>query len=576
MLSELPATSDEFLQWNWDDVSAQFEALQAAPLDDASVDAWMAGWTRLSELIGEAYARLYVAVTDHTDDPEIEARFNSYLDRIYQPTQAADQRLKEKLLASGLEPQGFRIPLLKMRSDAEIFRADNLPLQSQERKLSSEYNKIIGAQTVMWERDEVTLQQLRVAQHSPDRGVREHAWRLSAERQLADRQAIDALWARLHNLRLQQAANAGSFLLSGAPDYRAYRWQQMLRLDYTVHDAEVFSRAIEQVAVPAATRMYQKHAGRQPDGRLRPWDLDLDLYPLDMPPLPAYGSVDDLAEKAEDIFRSVDPSLGEYFHTMRIEDLLSIENHKGKAPGAYCTSYAVRKRPFVFMNAVGLDSDVRTILHESGHAFHNYERFRLPYVQQRTPGLEFAEVASMAMELLAAPHLDAGPNAFYGRTDARRFRIAHLERQLAFWPYMAVVDSFQHWIYTHPEQSAGATACDAVWLDLWQHYLPGVDWSGLDAEAMTGWHRKQHIHRSPFYYIEYGLAQLGAVQVWENSLSDPQHALSQYRAALALGGTVTLPELYRAAGARLAFDAETLGKAVDLIERTIASLEAGD
>jgi oligoendopeptidase F len=189
--------------------------------------------------------------------------------------------------------------------------------------------------------------------------------------------------------------------------------------------------------------------------------------------------------------------------------------------------------------------------------------------------LEFAEVASMAMELLAAPYLDAGPNPFYARDDARRFRIAHLERQLAFWPYMAVVDSFQHWVYTHPEQSSEAANCDAAWLDLWRRYLPGVDWSGLDDEAMTGWHRKQHIHRSPFYYVEYGLAQLGSVQVWANALVDPQRALRQYRQALSLGGTVSLPDLYRAAGARLSFDAETLAEAVALIENTIASLEAG-
>jgi oligoendopeptidase F len=228
------------------------------------------------------------------------------------------------------------------------------------------------------------------------------------------------------------------------------------------------------------------------------------------------------------------------------------------------------------MNAVGIAADVRTILHESGHAFHNFERLRLPYFQQRIPGLEFAEVASMAMELLASPYLDAQPDGFYTPEAARRFRIAHLEHILAFWPYMAVVDAFQHWVYTHHAQASDPRHCDLRWLELWRRYLPGVDWSGLDEEAMTGWQRKQHIHRYPLYYIEYGLAQLGAVQVWRNALDDPGRALSLYRQALRLGGTAALPELYQAAGARFAFDAGTLGEAVELVEMTIEKLESED
>jgi oligoendopeptidase F len=226
------------------------------------------------------------------------------------------------------------------------------------------------------------------------------------------------------------------------------------------------------------------------------------------------------------------------------------------------------------MNGVGLASDVRTILHESGHAFHNFERLRLPYFQQRIPGLEFAEVASMAMELLASPYLDVQPDGFYPLDAARRFRIAHLEHILAFWPYMAVVDAFQHWVYTHHDQATDPASCDAQWMALWRRYLPGVDWSDLDEQAMTGWQRKQHIHRYPLYYIEYGVAQLGAVQVWRSALSDPDRALSQYRQALRLGGTASLPELYQAAGARFAFDAGTLGEAVALVEQTIEELEA--
>jgi oligoendopeptidase F len=228
------------------------------------------------------------------------------------------------------------------------------------------------------------------------------------------------------------------------------------------------------------------------------------------------------------------------------------------------------------MNAVGLASDVRTLLHEAGHAFHSFERMaHLPFNQQRLPGLEFAEVASMAMELLASPYLTTEAGGFYTAADAARFRIAHLERILFFWPYMAVVDAFNNWVYTHHDAASDPAACDARWLELWARYLPGVEWSGLQDEAMTGWHRKQHIFRYPFYYLEYGLAQLGAVQIAQNALRDQPGAVQAYRKALALGGTVTLPELYAAAGAKFAFDAGTLAEAVKLLEENIERLESG-
>jgi oligoendopeptidase F len=347
----------------------------------------------------------------------------------------------------------------------------------------------------------------------------------------------------------------------------------MLRLDYTPQDTIRFQQAIEQVAVPAATRIYEKHRRRLGVASLRPWDLDQDLYPIQFPVLPSYGSVENLKQTAQVIFRQVDPQLGEYFRLMQEENLLDLENRKGKAPGGYCTSFPVSRQPFIFMNAAGLSSDVRTILHEAGHAFHNYERFELPYAQQRIPGLEFAEVASMAMELLASPYLSINQGGFYPTEAAARARSAHLEHILLFWPYMAVVDAFQHWAYENHAQASQASYCDARWLELWQRFLPGVDWSGLEAEAETGWHRKQHIHRYPFYHVEYGVAQLGAVLVWRNALQDQAEAVVQYRYALSLGGTATLPDLFRAAGARFAFDAETLSEAVDLVEHKIYELE---
>jgi oligoendopeptidase F len=225
------------------------------------------------------------------------------------------------------------------------------------------------------------------------------------------------------------------------------------------------------------------------------------------------------------------------------------------------------------MNAVGLHSDVQTLLHESGHAFHVFETVDLPYIQQQIYGTEIAEVASMSMELLTAPYLEKDLGGFYSPADAARARIEHLEEALLFWPYMAVVDMFQHWVFQNHKKASDPNNCDAHWDELWQRFMPDVDWSGLENERVTGWHRKLHIHQVPFYYVDYGLAQLGAVQVWANSLQDKEAAVREYRKALSLGGTRTLPELFEAAGARLAFDADTLSQGVELMMHTIKELE---
>lgn len=563
LFSALAGSSTEFMEWGWEQIEPYYQDLQSRQLDAQNAAQWLSDWTRLMEVISETYARLGLANNQDTANPQAEAHYNAFLDEIYIRAQAGDQGLKEKLLASELDPPGFELPLRRMRTESAIFRTENLALLSEERKLASEYNKIIGSQTVTWEDKEQTLQRLRLVLQSPNREIRERAWRLAAQRQLADRESINATWQKLFSLRMRLTANAGM------PDYRAYRWAQMLRLDYTPEDCVEFQQAIEQVAVPAASRVYARHARRLEIDKVRPWDLDQDLYPLELPALPTYGSADDLEAGAERIFMRLDPKLGAYYHTMRHQGLLDLTNRKGKAPGAYCTSFPITRLPFVFMNAVGLASDVRTMLHESGHAFHNFERLALPYFQQRIPGLEFAEVASLTMELLTLPFIDRQQGGFYNAADAQRYRNQQIERLLLFWPYMAVVDAFQHWAYTHPELASAPTNCDACWLELWQRYLPAVNWSGLEAEAMTGWHRKQHIYRYPFYYVEYGVAQLGAVQVWRNALNNPRKALADYLAALRLGGTVSLPQLYAAAGAKFTFDAHMLSEAVQLIEQNL-------
>ncbi len=566
MQPPLPSTPNEFISWSWGQIEPYYQELADRQLNSHTLQAWLTDWSNLSKMLYEMFWRLNVAVTVNTADHEAERRYIAFLDEIQPPSQAAEQKLKQKLLASSLSPDDFEIPLRNMQTEAQLFRKENLPLLSEELKLGSEYDKIVSAQTVTWQGDEITLAQLAPVYRDKDRALRERAWRLAHSRWLEDREAINTVWGKLLSLRRQLAANAG------LPDYRAYRWRKLLRFDYTPEDCLKFHQAIEQVVVPAASRIYEKRRQRLGVSTLRPWDLNVD--PLGLPPLKPFETIDELNEKTSAIFHQVDPKLGDYFDVMRQKGLLDLDNRKDKAPGGYCTDFPVTGQPFIFTNSVGLHEDVQTLLHEGGHAFHFFEVFALPYFQQLYAPIEFMEVASMGMEFLAAPYLTRQYGGFYTDKEAARARIEHLEDCLLFWPYMAVVDAFQHWAYTHPEAAADPAQCDACWDGLWQRFMPGVDWSSLESQRITGWHRKQHIYLDAFYYVEYGLAQLGAVQVWGKALKDQVNAVAAYRKALALGNTVPLPDLFATAGAKFAFDAGTLGEAVALIERVIGELEA--
>lgn len=565
MFASLPNDTSTLLKWSWQEIEPYYDDLARRTLDAGSVAQWLTDWTALDDRVSEMQSRREVLTSQNTADKQAEDDYNVFLDTIYPRVEAASQRLRERLLASGLEPEHFEVPLKKMRAEAGLFREANLPLLVEERKLSSQYDKIVGAQTVEWDGKEVTISQLRPVLLETDRTRRERAWRLGIQRQMIDRQALNELWKTFLTLRGQLAANAGK------KDFREYRWQQLFRFDYTPDDCRRFHQAIETAVVPAAKRLYDKHRRQLGVKTLRPWDLEVD--PLGRPPLKPFRDAEELKPIASSLFRRVDPQLGDYFGIMVRESLLDLDNRKNKAPGAYCTGFPMSHHPFIFMNGVGLHDDLQTLLHESGHAFHFLERDGLPYSQQKQVGMEFAEVASMSMELLAAPYLARQEGGVYAEGEAARARVEHLESTILFWPYMAVVDAFQQWVYENPDQAADASKCDRQWAAQWERFMGGVDWTGLEEEMKTGWHRKLHIFEVPFYYVEYGLAQLGAMQIWRNALSDQSGAVAAYRRALSLGGTVSLPELYAAAGAQLAFDAGTLGAMVSLAERTIEELE---
>ena len=572
MLKNLPTTPQEIIAWTWPAIASYYQDLQSRPLSAATVDGWLADWSSVGERIQELYARLSVATSVNTADKEAEARMNAFLDGIFPNMMAAEQGLKEKLLASRLEPRGFEIPLRNMRAEADLFRQSNLALIADQQKLAIEFDKIYGAQTVKWEGQEITLTRLALNFQQPDRARREKAWQLKAERQLSDRKAINDLWGKFMEVRLRIAQNADQ------PGFREYTWVDRQRFDYTPEDCKSFAAAIEKVVVPAATRIYQKRKQALGLDVLRPWDLVDGWYsrpapPAGVPQLKPFASIEELKSRISGIFHHVDPVLGGYFDRTLADGLTDLDNRKNKAPGAYCTSYTSIRKPFIFVNAVGTHDDVMTTLHESGHSFHIYETANIPYVHQLSVPMEFAEVASMGMELLASPYLTRANGGFYTEAEAAHARIEHLEGMILFWPFMAVVDLFQHWVYENPRAGAQPQTCDQKWAELWDRFIPGVDYSGLEQVKVTGWHRKLHIHQVPFYYVEYGLAQLGAVQIFGNALHDQAKAVADYRKALSLGGMVTLPELFAAAGAKFAFDVPTVQKAVDLMESVVLELE---
>jgi oligoendopeptidase F len=558
---------EEYMDMDWEEIQTFYIELEREKLEEETLAEWMTGWSELRKLVDERYARLSLATALDTTDEEAEKAFHSFIEEIYPKDLAADQKMKEKLLGCGFVPEGMEIILKKMQTEADLFREENLPLLTEDRKLGTQYSKIFGAQTIKWGGEELTLTQVKSAMLTSDRDVRKELWELLSERQLADREATNDLWVKFMDVRAQLAMNAGF------DDYRSFRWLQWLRLDYTPEDSKQFLKAIKDVAVPAATRAYQRYAKRMGVDSVRPWDLRNNQTTFYLPAIKAFETEEEFISRVGAIFNKLDPVLGGYFNTMREEKLLDLMNRKGKRPGGFCTSFATVGLPFIFMNSAGEASDLRVLLHESGHAFHVFERINLPYHHQWRPGMEFAEVASTAMELLAAPYLAEDLGGFLSMEDAAVVQLLNLEEKLLFWPYMAVVVAFQHWVYENHQLGSDPGACDQKWAELIEQYMPAINWEGYEEVKRTGWHRKLHIHQAPFYYIEYGLAALGAFQIMVKSKEDQAGALQNYRKALALGGTASLPDLYRAAGAELAFDAGSLGDVVDLIEKDLADLE---
>ncbi len=560
----LPASPAAFAKAKWADVAPYFDELAARPLERSNIEAWLRTWSTLEELVTEAAARAMIAYTIDTGDADKEADHLRFSTEVLPQMEERSVELARRLVESGYTSPQLETTLTRFRTQIEIFRDENVPIFAELEEHSARYQRITGGITVEWEGVERPLPQLQPFLKSSDRTVRERAFRVSCRPYIDRRDELSGLFDQMYRLRGQAARNAGF------ATFRDYIFPAKFRFDYTPADCERFHDAVERTVAPAVERILDARRQRLGLDRLRPWDLAVDPYrPKAIRP---FANATELVGTARRVFDRVDPTLGSQFQIMVDEGLLDLESRKGKAPGGYCETLHFHGRPFIFMNAVGLVDDINTLLHEAGHAFHAFAAHEQPLIWQRHPGSEAAELASMSMELLAAPHLTQ-PVGYFVAEDALSARLEHLEDVLLSLVHIASVDAFQTWIYTSG-QGGDADARDAEWLRLRAKFERGVDWSGLEKERIARWYRQLHVFLYPFYYIEYGIAQVGALQIWRNSLEDPARAVVRYRDALALGAVHSLPDIYRTAGARLTFDAEVIGELVQLVETEIARIRA--
>ncbi len=559
---DIPATPAELVNATWEDLAPYFERLHAVEIAPEEAESWLDAWSRLQGVIDEAGTLAMIAYTCDTADSAKEEANLRWSSDIYPKMNEASVKLAQRLVDIGFTRPDLEVVIHEFRTDIEIFREANVPLVAEVEEHVAAYQKITGGMEVEWEGERKTIPQLQPFLREHDRGVRERAFRVGADAYLAQRDALAALFDKMFELRQRIAQNAGF------ASYMHFCFPAKHRFDYTPDDCARFHDAVEQTVAPAVERLMLHRKKALGVDTLRPWDTLVQLE-SDKPVRPFHDRAG-FVDPAQRIFDALDPELGAQFRDMATEGLLDLESRPGKAPGGYCTKLTWRGKPFIFMNAVGVPEDVSTLVHEAGHSFHDYASSGLPFIWQRGTGHEAAELASMSMELLVTPHL-AAPVGYYTPSEARAVEIEALEDVLTSLVHIASVDAFQRWIYTSGHGD-DAEARDAQWLALRARFERGVDWRGLERERVARWYRQLHIFELPFYYIEYGIAQLGALQLWRDAQRDASATMQRYKRALRLGGTRTLPEIYAAAGARLIFDAEGMAPLVSLVESRIAEL----
>ncbi|TPG66508.1 M3 family oligoendopeptidase [Hymenobacter nivis] len=556
---------EDFQVTDWAALEPYFQELAARPVASAEeLERWLLDRSELEAVLSEDLAWRYIRMTCATQDTARSEAFQYFVNEIEPSVAPYDHALNEKMLASpyldGLDQARYGVFLRSVRRASEIYRADNIPLKTEISTKQQQYAATAGAMTVTLDGEELTLPQAADRLKSPDRAVRETAWRAVQQRRLLDAKSLDALFTELVGLRHQVALNADF------ENFRDYMFAALGRFDYTAQDCFNFHRAIRETVVPLIDDLDLARRQDLNQPALRPWDLDVD--PSGQPPLRPFATGAELLEKTITVFQALDPYLGDCLRTMRQMGQLDLESRKGKAPGGYNYPLDETGVPFIFMNATSSLRDVVTMLHEGGHAVHSFLTRHLALGADKHPPSEVAELASMSMELISMDHWDV---FFENPEDLRRAKKTHLESVLETFPWVATIDKFQHWVYEHPQHTE--TERHHRWTEIFDEFNQRtVDWRGLEGIKPYLWQKQLHLYEVPFYYIEYAMAQLGAIAVWRHYRQNPAEGLAAYKRALALGYTAPIGQIYAAAGIRFDFSTDYLRTLTDFVREEMAAL----
>ena len=537
---------ENFVVTDWAALKPFFKNLLERNIDTAEkLEQWLLDQSELEAVVSEDACWRQIKMTCDTENKALEAAFNFYCMELQPKIQPYADALNKKLinhpLATELNAEKYFTYLRSIRKSIELFREENIPLQSELAVMQQQFGVISGKMTVSINGHEYTLQQAAKFYQSHDRKLREETYRKIQERRLRDKDALDKLYNQLIEKRNAEALNAGF------GNYRDYRFKELGRFDYTKDDCYAFHAAVKQHVLPLVNLIYERKKEKLGVDVLRPWDTEAE--PEGSPALQPFITSEELISKSIECFKKLRPFFGECLVKMNALKHLDLESRMGKAPGGYNCPLAESGAPFIFMNAAGQMQDLITMVHEGGHAVHSFLAHPLPLTGFKEYPMEIAEVASMAMELFSMEHWDV---FFTDAGQLKKAREYQLERVITIFPWIATVDKFQHWIYENPAHSLEERT--AKWNEVLNEFSDNViDYSGLENYRSNLWQKQLHLFEVPFYYIEYGIAQLGAIGLWMQFKKDKEGAMDNYCNALGLGATKTLPQLFETAGLNFDF-----------------------
>jgi oligoendopeptidase F len=549
----------DFVVTDWKNLEPFFKELLERNIDSKdSLEKWLQDQSELEAVVSEDACWRQIKMTCDTQDKTLEAAFNFYCTALQPNIQPYADALNKKLvnhpLTKDLDTNQYFTYLRSVRKSIELFREDNIPLQSELAVMQQQFGVISANMTVTINGEEYTLQQAAKFFHHPDRSLREEAYRKIQERRLEDTEPLNNLYSKLLEKRNQEAQNAGF------DNYRDYRFKELGRFDYTKQDCFNFHEAVKQHVLPLVNIIYQKKKEKLGLDTLRPWDIEAE--PSGTPALQPFTTSKELIDLSIECFTKLRPFFGDCLIKMNSLKHLDLESRKGKAPGGYNCPLAESGAPFIFMNAAGQMQDLITMVHEGGHAVHSFLAHPLPLTGFKEYPMEIAEVASMSMELFSMENWDV---FFSDAEQLNRAREYQLERIITIFPWIAIVDKFQHWVYEYPTHTNEERT--AEWNKILIEFSDNViDYRGLESFRSNLWQKQLHLFEVPFYYIEYGIAQLGAIGMWKQFKLNKKQALNNYCNALTLGGTKTLPQLFETAGLKFDFSPDTIKGLMDFVK----------